>query len=84
MIQYSSMHPDAPTEVSPQMLHGTETILTGSISPNAQDFFTANRLINSGIIDVKPLIAKKVPFADAQKAFESAVVPGTFRVIVTD
>ncbi|MEG2288040.1 MAG: zinc-binding dehydrogenase [Ruthenibacterium sp.] len=84
MVQYSSMHPDAPTEVSPQMLHGTEVILTGSISPNGQDFFKANRLINAGIIDVNPLIAAKVPFDDAQKAFEKAVVPGTFRVIVTD
>lgn len=84
MVQYSSMHPDAPVEVSPQMLHGTETILTGSISPTGQDFFTSNRLINSGIIDVKPLIAMKVPFSDVQKAFEHAIVPGTFRVIVTD
>jgi len=84
MVQYSSMHPDAPVEVSPQMLHGTEVIITGSISPTGEDFFRANRLINSGVIDVKPLIAKKVPFADVQKAFEAAVVPGTYRVIVTD
>lgn len=84
MVQYSSMHPDAPVEVSPQMLHGTETIITGSISPTGLDFFMSNRLINSGIIDVKPLIAKKVPFAKAQEGFEAAIVPGTFRVIITD
>ena len=55
MIQYSSMHPDAPTPVSPQMLHGTEAILTGSISPNPKDFFTANRLLNAGVMpDVPP------------------------------
>ena len=84
MIQYSSMHPDAPTPVSPQMLHGTENILTGSISPNGEDFFVANRLLNGGIIDCKPLIAKTFPFGEAQKAFEAAIVPGTFRVIITD
>ena len=84
MIQYSSMHPDAPTPVSPQLLHGSEIILTGSISPDGHDFFTANRLLSSGIIDCKPLIDHTVPFGQAQAAFESAIVPGTFRVIITD
>ena len=84
MIQYSSMHPDAPTPVSPQMLHGTEAILTGSISPNPKDFFTANRLLNAGVIDCKPMIAETFPFEEAQKAFEAAIVPGTFRVIITN
>ena len=84
MIQYSSMHPDAPAPVSPQMLHGNEPILTGSISPDVHDFFTANRLLSGGIIDCKPLIAKKFPFEQAQQAFEAAIVPGTFRVIIID
>lgn len=84
MVQYSSMHPDAPVPVSPQMLHGSEPILTGSISPDGQDFYTANRLLSSGIINVKPLIAKTFPFEQAQQAFEAAIVPGTFRVIITD
>lgn len=84
MIQYSSMHPDAPTPVSPQMLHGHETVLTGSISPNGEDFFVANRLLNAGIIDCKPMIEKTFTFEEAQKAFEEAVTPGTFRVIITD
>lgn len=84
MIQYSSMHPDVPTPVSPQMLHGQEVILTGSISPDGHDFYTANRLLSGGIVDCRPLIAKKFEFADAQKAFEAAIVPGTFRVIITN
>ena len=84
MIQYSSMHPDAPAPVSPQMLHGDEVILTGSISPTGEDFYTANRLINYGIIDMKPVIAHTFKFEDAQKAFEQAIVPGTFRCIITN
>lgn len=84
MVQYSSMHPDAPVEVSPQMLHSTQKIITGSISPTERDFFKANRLISSGIIDMKPLIAARFPFQEAQAAFEKAIVPGTYRVIVTD
>lgn len=84
IIQYSSMHPDAPTPVSPQMLHGDEVILTGAISPTGEDFYTANRLINYKIIDMKPVIAKTFKFEDAEQAFESAIVPGTFRCIITD
>lgn len=84
MVQYSSMHPDVPVPVSPQMLHGNEPILTGSISPDGQDFYTANRLLSSGIVDVKKLIAKTFPLDQAQDAFEAAIVPGTFRVIITD
>ncbi|AAS10573.1 MULTISPECIES: zinc-dependent alcohol dehydrogenase [Treponema] len=84
MIQYSSMHPDSPTPVSPQMLHGSEIVLTGAISPDERNFYTANRLLSTGIINCKPLIAKKFPFEEAQKAFEAAIVPGTFRMIITD
>jgi len=84
MIQYSSMHPDAPTPVSPQRLHNAEIVLTGSISPDGHDFYTANRLISAGIIDMKPMIAKTFKFEEAQQAFEAAVTPGTFRVIITD
>lgn len=84
MVQYSSLHPDLPAEVSPQMLHRDEVILTGAISPDNQNFYTANQLLAKGIIDCKPLISKTVPFLDAQTAFESAIVPGTFRVIITN
>lgn len=84
MVQYSSMHPDAPVEVSPQMLHSSEVVLTGSVSPSALDFDYANRLINYGIIDMKPVIFGTFEFKDAQAAFEQAIVPGTFRCIITD
>lgn len=84
MIQYSSMHPDSPISVSPQMLHSSEKIITGSISPTERDFFTANRLISKHIIDMKPLIAASFSFNNAQEAFEKAIVPGTYRVIITD
>lgn len=84
LIQYSSMHPDAPAPVSPQMLHSGEMVLTGSISPDNTDFFRANRLISSGIISMKKLIAAVYPFEEAQQAFEKAITPGTFRVIIKD
>lgn len=84
VINYSSMHPDMPVSVSPQRLHSEELVLAGSISPNEEDFYRANRLINYGIIDVKPFIAQTFGFEDAQNAFEQAIIPGTFRCIITN
>ena len=83
MIQYSSMHPDVPVEVSPHMLHNTEKTLTGSISPTERDFFKANRLLSLGVIRMEKLIAKTYPFGQVQAAFEHACLPGTYRVVVT-
>lgn len=84
MVQYSSMHPDVPTLISPQMLHSSEKYLTGSISPTTRDFFTANKLLSSGIISVKRLICTEIPFSESQCAFETAVQPNTLRVIVVE
>ncbi len=83
MIQYSSMHPDVPSEVSPQKIHNSEIILTGSISPSVRDFSTANRLLGSGLVSCGDMISASFPFAQAQEAFEAAAIPGTLRVLVT-
>ena len=81
MIQYSSMHPDAPCAGKPPdaAWQSAQHLLAPS-APDAHEFFTANRLLSGGIIDCKPLIAKESPFEQAQQAFEAAIVPGTFRV----
>ncbi|HSK68556.1 MAG TPA: alcohol dehydrogenase catalytic domain-containing protein [Candidatus Limnocylindria bacterium] len=84
LVQYSSMHPDGPAPVSPQMLHSSEMVLTGSISPDEVDFFKANRLLNLGIVSVRKLISAAYPLREAQAAFLHAIVPNTFRTIVTD
>lgn len=84
MIQYSSVHPDAPSPLSPQLLHSSEIILSGSISPDSRDYHTANRLLSLGLVDAKPLIQARFPFAEVQQALEMAIQPGTLRVIVTN
>jgi len=84
MVQYSSLHPDTPTLFSPQQLHNGEITIIGSISPMVQDFYTATRLLSSGIVDCSGLIEGRFPMAKAQEAFEAAIRPGTFRIIITD
>ena len=83
-LQYSSMHPDSPTPFSPQAVHNGEIVITGSVSPCVEDFYTASRLLSSGLVDCSPFIEREFPFEDAQAAFEAAVQPGSFRVIIKD
>lgn len=84
MVQYSSIHPDSPVLFSPQILHNNEITLLGSISPKVEDFYTANKLLNSHIVDVRPYIESSFPLERGQEAFEAAVRPGAFRIIITD
>jgi Threonine dehydrogenase and related Zn-dependent dehydrogenases len=84
MVQYSSVHPDVPVLFSPQAVHNNEITILGSISPKVEDFYTANKLLNSRIVDVSPYIESAFPFERGQEAFEAAVRPGAFRIIITD
>ena len=84
MVQYSSVHPDIPAQISGQAIHNGQITITGSISPEVQDFYTANRLLSSGIVNCKHLIDSTFPFEEAQQAFERAITPGTFRVVITN
>ena len=83
VIQYSSLHPDMPTAISPQHVHTNEVTITGSVSPVVEDFATANRLLNHGLIGCRHLISDVFPFEEGQKAFEAAIKPGAMRVIIT-
>ena len=84
MVQYSSVHPDVPVPFSPQTIHNNDITILGSISPKVEDFFTANKLLNLRIVDVSPYIESAFPFERGQEAFEAAVRPGAFRILITD
>jgi len=81
-IMYSSIHPDDPLAVSANMLHNTERVITGSVSPSIASFDTAVRLLNKKLVDPSKLLSAVIPFEDAKKAFETAIRPDTYRVII--
>jgi len=84
VIQYSSLHPDVPTPISPQRIHAQEVTITGSVSPVVEDFATANRLLNHGLISCGHLISHTFPFEEGQAAFEAAISPESLRVVITN
>lgn len=82
VVLYSSFHPDLPIEISPSKLHSSEKILTGSVNPNQADFLTSTRLLSSKLIDVSALISDRVPLDEIDRAFQEAVDPRTYRIVV--
>lgn len=83
VVMYSSQHPDKPIEVSPNWLHATEAVITGAVSPSVRSFSRSVNLLSKGLIDPEPLCSGAFDYHDAQTAFETAIRPDTFRVVVT-
>ena len=82
VVMYSSFHPDNPIQLSVNKLHSSEMIVTGSVNPNNADFQTSTRLLSYKLIDVSHLISDVVSFDNINKAFEEAIDPSTYRIIV--
>jgi L-iditol 2-dehydrogenase len=81
-IMYSSVHPADPIGISPDMLHNTEKVITGTVSPSIQSFDTAVRLLNKGLADPGKLLYGTYSPEEAVEAFETAIRPDTYRVII--
>ena len=82
VILYSSFHPDLPVELNVNRVHSNEPIITGSVNPRMCDFQTATRLLYGGLINVEPLISGVYGLAELQEAFDYAIDPKTYRVVV--
>ncbi len=82
VVMYSSQHPDHPVEISPNWLHKTETVITGAVSPSIRSFDRAVNLISKGLIDTGKLVSGVFDYRDGTEAFEAAIRPDTFRIVV--
>ena len=82
-VMYSSQHPDKPFEISPNWLHNSETIVTGAVSPSVRSFNRSVNMLAKGIINPEKLVSGVFSYDQAQQAFEAAVRPDTFRIVVT-
>jgi len=82
IVTYSSQHPDKPIEVSPGWLHSTEINLTGVIHPPVNSFNTAVNLIGKKIIDMKDYVSEVYTLEQGDDAFNAALRPDTYRVVI--
>jgi threonine dehydrogenase-like Zn-dependent dehydrogenase len=80
---FASAHPTPPLSVDHNRVHKDEVTIVGVESKTVQDFAIAVRLLSQRLIDVRPLIDRCVPLAELEMAFELAIRPDTYRVVVT-
>lgn len=83
MMLFASAHPAEPLPIDPNQVHKSSIWITGSTSKNRKDLYQASLLISRGIINVQPMIEKTIPLEQAQRAFEEAIKPDTYRIVVT-
>ena len=81
-IAYASLHPAVPISVDFNEVHHKETQIIGTVSPRANDFVTASKLMKYNLIDLDDIVEKVFSFEDAQEAFEHAIKPETYRCII--
>lgn len=81
-IFYSSIHPDEPIQVSPNGVHNSEIIITGSKSPSIKAFDTSARILSKGLVNLTPLLTESYEKEDSTTAFERACSMDTYRVMV--
>lgn len=82
-VMYSSVNPADPIGLDANALHGSEKVITGSVSPSIESFDTAVRLLNKKLISPEKLLYGVFDFEHAKEAFETALRPDTYRVIIT-
>lgn len=82
VVLYSSFHPDKPIELGVNSVHSTEMAITGAINANTRDFQVAVKLLSDKMVDPSLLISDVIPFEKIDYAFERAIDPKTYRVIV--
>lgn len=82
-VMYSSQHPDKPFEISANKIHSTEAIITGAVSPSIRSFNRSVNLLSKGMINPEKLISGSYGYEQAQVAFEAAIRPDTYRIIIT-
>ncbi len=77
-----SQDPDKTINVSPDWVHHSQVTITGSVNPAVSDFFESSRLLSFRIVRPEPLISQVVPLDRIQEAFEMAINPKNYRVVV--
>ena len=79
---FAGAHPEPPLELRPNGMHNREQMVSGAVSGDKQDFYTASRLIRYGQVDLTPLVQSTYPLTRLAEALDEAIKPGAYRVIV--
>ncbi|MBI4317985.1 MAG: alcohol dehydrogenase catalytic domain-containing protein [Chloroflexi bacterium] len=80
---FASVHPRGTTvSLDPNLFHGREITLTGTVGQDHEDMLRSVALLSSKALDLKPLITKVYPLQQATRAFEHTIKPDSYRVVL--
>ncbi|MGN1277400.1 MAG: zinc-binding dehydrogenase [Floccifex sp.] len=82
LIAYSSQDKKEDIGIQFGMIHSKEIEIIGTLNPTLYDNDTAVKCISYGFIDMKKVISGMYPFEKGIHAFQQAVEPGQYRVII--
>jgi len=82
VVMYSSFPKGNPIELDVNRVHSSEMNITGAVNSNTSDFLAAARLLSNKMIDPSQFISDVIPFENINHAFERAIDPKTYRVLV--
>ncbi|NLL49386.1 MAG: zinc-binding dehydrogenase [Firmicutes bacterium] len=83
VMLFASAHPAVPLSIDPNVIHRSGITITGSTSKNRKDLYQASLLIGKKIISVETMIEKVFPLEQAQLAFEMAIQPQNYRIVLS-
>jgi L-iditol 2-dehydrogenase len=70
VLEFGGCPPGTEVKVDTELLHYGEVTMQGSFHATPTNFKKAMSLIASGVVDVKPLITRRMPLDMIQKAFK--------------
>jgi L-iditol 2-dehydrogenase len=82
VILFASYHPPVELKVDANLIHYKEPTITGSESRTEKDFLRAVSMQNSGDLYLGPLVSGVIPLQQVEQAFELALDPHRFRIVV--
>jgi L-iditol 2-dehydrogenase len=82
VVMYSSFPANKPVELDVNAVHSSEINITGALNSNLSEFMAATRLLSFKMIDPSLLVTETVPFEKITYAFERAIDPKTYRIVV--
>jgi Threonine dehydrogenase and related Zn-dependent dehydrogenases len=80
---FAAGYPAPKWNLDPNSVHYNSWEIIGTYGCSTADYQEASTLLSSKKINVDPLIEKRFSLEDAQKAFEKAATPDTYRTSVT-
>lgn len=82
LMLFAAAYPAPMLEFDLNKIHHNAYVVRGTAGKDHNDLRVAAKLIDQGVVDLKPVIETTLPFSDLTEALELAIKPETYRVVV--